>query len=166
MKKFEELIDEELRQTEEEHKTKQLLMHRGALLNQRNPLDLIISAFNEADSFIRKGIVVLNEDYIIKGMTRTAKRILDYRQKHENPPCFDRPYTELLHTEQINEFNEAVRERKTRVSNTNEYFIQKIFITNIKGNRVYINSRVIGYKETKIRSLYGIILGWKEIKIR
>ncbi|MDP4012533.1 MAG: hypothetical protein Q8R00_02910 [Candidatus Nanoarchaeia archaeon] len=176
MTEIEKIINEEIKFAEEdlkkqrkEYDTKQLLLHRGALLNLRNPLDLIISTLDEIDSFTEKGIVVLNEDYVIKGMTRTASRILGYRQKHGNPPCFGKLYTELLYKEDISEFEKRVRERATRIksnSDFEEYFIQKIVVPHRDGSRVHIKSRVLAYKETRIRSLYGIILGWNKIKIR
>ncbi len=154
------LGEQDIKRMKREEDTKKLVMLQKDLLHQSNPLEAIIDAINGIDSFCKKGLIVLDENYTIRGMTRTAKRILGYRQKHGNPPCFNGSYLKLLYKEDETTFKKHVEESKI-----GEDTLQRIVVDHRESGRVHIRSRILGYNHTKKGALYGIMLGWEGRKL-
>ena len=154
------LGEQDIKRMKREEDTRKLVMLQKDLLHQSNPLEAIIDAINGIDSFCKKGIIVLDEESVIKGMTRTAKRILGYRQKHGNPPCFNGSYLKLLYKE-----DDAIFKKHIEESKTGEETLQRIVVEHRESGRVHIRSRILGYNRTKKGALYGIMLGWEGKKL-
>ena len=158
---IEEILDQEIEEAEKEFEakkreedTKQIILHQKDLLSARHTIYDVIKLFDIVERKSRNKIVCLDHEYIIRGLTRSVRRVLKYRQKDEIP-FIGKPYTDLVEKKEV-----GIMETKFKYENKFEH---QILVPNKKGKKSSIDSTVLGYLKTRKNKLLGVILYWEKL---